>query len=480
MKRNIIKFTGLAMISALALTACHPDRVKEEAGMAAVLSLAIRNAASGNCAISLNNASLYYGAIVYHTVNNTNLGVADQGFLFSDYNAATGSSLTAAEYASSVGPTYNQKYDAFFTTTATWTTTNRNARLATQKTRLDIASASTQQLVGTGTLTCSRIPRTSCSVTGVTTATRAADLTNQVGVYNELANNGDCRKTDSSFLTAAAKYIFRGAPSNLPIQTTTGIFTNTSTNGTPQDVANSRVSQLATILPEYAYPKFGSLVSLGFGNVMPINKNGVAYTTDTASTTSTAFHGGTNLAVTAVDTCEGIGMEVAPTATATTKKPLTSAAEISYTLSQAGTAASTYATLAALGGTIDSGANVTTFTSPTASTDGVECNRSFRSKFNVSVALGGGKLGVSNSSSGDGGGSILLSSCIYGGTTAKRAIAQASIGAGLVAVGFIANTAQLPTCGEGIHGLAATVTAQQAAASAFTEVGSYSTFPNSN
>ncbi len=483
MKRNFTKLTGIALISALALTACHPDKVKEEVGQAAILALAIRNAASGNCAISVNNAGLYYGAIVYHTVQNTNLGVADQGFLFSDYNAATGLNLTSAEYTATTGPTYNQKYDAFFRTTASWTNTQRNARLAAQKTRLDIASSTTQNLVGTGTLACARIPRTSCSVAGVTTATRDADLTNAVGVYNELANNSDCRKTGPSFLAAMAKYIFRGAPSGQPIATSTGIFRNTDTNGTPIDLgANGRIGQLAQILPENAYPKFGSLISLGFGNLVPINKNGTAYTTDTASSSTVAFYGGTNLGVTPVDSCESLGLDLAPTALATNKRSLTSSVEIAYTLSQAGSAAAAYNVLAGttLNGTIDVGDNATTFTVPTSTTDGVACNNSFRSKFVISQALGGGKLpAVNNAGSGDGGATVLLASCVYGADSTKRATAQATVGAGLVAAGFIAASSQLPTCGDGV--LSAFTAAQRSAATLFTEMGTNSaSFPNTN
>jgi len=470
MKRNFLKLTGIALVSSLALTACHPDKIKDEPVMALILSNAISSAASGACAISINASGLYYGQIQHCAIN----GCAGFGlgatFVLADYNAATGKSLDATAFA--LVP-QNVKYDAFYSDTSSWGTTQRNARLATTKTSLDTATGNAwANHVGTGVLACARIPKTSCSVAGVTTATRAIDITNSTAIYEAIQANTDCRKPGYSYNSALAKAIFRGAPDSQTISLSTGSFTNTSTNGTP--TSTTGIATTATILAEKAYPKFGSLVGLGFGILMPMADAGTAFPTDTTSTTVDAFKGGKNLSVVPVPSCDSLGLfaGTTPDTPDSTRKALTPPAEVAYALSTNGLAAAAYA--ATVGGTsIDSAPNTTVYAGPVAA-DAQACNTSFRSKSPISMALGGGKLPVITGTSGDGGATSLLSLCVYGSTYTKRGRLQ-----GTLATGLGLAQANITECGSANTAFYKAELAKHA--TIFAEMGTTSTdFPNTN
>jgi hypothetical protein len=505
MKRNFIKLTGIAMLSALALTACHPDKVKEEPGLALLLSSAVRGAASGNCAISINLTGITYGAAINVAINQgaatpLNAGLAGantasvtgfaagataasvEQFTQANYESASGSTVTAQNFASYAAVPYNLKYQAFFTVRGDWTEAKRNALINYSKSYLDgmvpvslITSANnaaastafaalstvqqtainsflanlgatsfavtnggfpaTSQAVNAGTgiatfagvngtaaLACTRIPRTSCSVAGLTTATQALDIADITNTYNTLIANPACKKvttaqTAGDFESSLRTEAFKGLPAGTAVALASGNFISRSS----LDGGSTTVFTGNQVLASAAYPKFGSLVSLGFGNLMPINRTDTAY-----STTSTAYNSGRNLVVTNVDSCESLGLTVGSTpdvSIESARRPLTSSQEVAYSFSTAGKAASMYA----LVNTTD---------------DATRCNQNFRENFNVPLALGGGRLGVVRGNSGDGGQSTLLSICVYGGSATTRNFAKGLIGGGLGINAF-----QVPSCG---------------------------------
>lgn len=531
MKRNIIKFTGIAMISALALTACHPDRVKEEIGLAAILSLTIKNAASGNCAISLNLGTLYSGAILQSAVNSTTI------FTQAEFEQASRTTIgTGKDYTTYASVPYNVKYDAFikgggtydenarktdinsgkgatdlgvllgaFTlgagataTTPTWTasaasgsTTQTQYALfsADEKTAIvaatngAIASVAVLNTIvtnsnvaagagtadtlcqlitsgavstcaalnagltlaqrqtayatvvgayqarqayvnGTGILACARIPRSSCTFTALTTTDRAAAFTSIVKAFDAVNNNQDCRKPTSDFSNSMIRGAFVGTPKNT-------IISGFTTHSIPYVVANpnstvdvyTSISEGSTfpnnkIFPEAAYPVSSALsnISANFNVAFPLTIG----TTKQEVGNGIPYYKASNISVLAVDACEGLSLsgygpisDIAQTSTAlATRKELTSTKEIAYAFSAENTAAALYATTRG-------GANGT---ADAAGLDSFACNNSFRSKYAISVAIGGGKLPViSGAVSGDGGVTSTLTTCLYGGTATGRA-----------------------------------------------------------
>ncbi|BDA79808.1 hypothetical protein LPTSP3_g27380 [Leptospira kobayashii] len=513
MKRNFIKFTGIALVSTLAFTACHKEAVKEEPFLAALLAEAVKSAASGNCAISINHAGLAYGAVIQTAVINGGTASAIYGnaalngstttFTQTEFESAVGGTIASLGYNTYAEVPYNVKYDAFFkwdatkrNTALTWTKTFRDYFLfignlavgdntgaaaafptgtgaavvslvatggvsstncnsfvnyagtcSTATTTLAASFGVVDRTNGTATLACARIPKSSCSIAGLTTANRAADIDSASAVYNAVLGNSDCRKSGVNFPGALAKVGFKGLPHNVSVGLSSGTFVNTKTNS-----ASSSVDSLTRILPENAYPKFGSLVSLGFGALMPVNKTDAAYPT-TASTSNTLYYGGKNLSVTSVDSCESIDLGSGITTKVPEPKELTSAAEVSYSVSTNGSAAALYYDLANSASFSGAAASydATTFTSPTVS-DGIACNNSFRSKTSIPLAIGGGKYpsissGVSAGAKGDGGATSLLSICVYGGANvAARSYAKALLASGLTTAGTTTTSAQIPDC----------------------------------
>ncbi len=526
MKRNFIKLTSIALMSTLALTACKPDKVESEPLLAALLSASIRASASGNCAISINNAGLHYGAIVTMAVLNgggassvyTNAAIntgSVKTFTEAEFLEASGTTLAALGYATYALVPYNVKYDAFFK----WDATKRNNALAYTKTFRDYflfygnlavsdntgaaaafptgVGATAVSLVasngsatacdtfgevtttcaagistvaasfglvdrtnGTGTLVCARIPRTSCSVAGLTTATRAADITNQATVFNAVVDNTDCRKPGDHFNEILARVAFKGLPQSETVTLRTRAFKNTYTN-----LSTASVDSTTKILPENAYPKFGSLVSLGFGGLMPINKNGGNYPTDASVTSSTVYYGGTNMVVTAVDSCDAIGLGTGVTTRLAETQALTPSNEVVYAFSTNGQAAALYADITrqtnvrtgATDVTVGSGSGTSAqydsfaFTRPVQNVDDNTCNTSFRAKTTVPIAVeNGGKLPVLDVNSGDGGTTSLLSICVYGGANdAARLFAKQLLASGLTTAKSFGTvtSSMIPNCG---------------------------------
>ncbi|MCZ8344415.1 MAG: hypothetical protein O9301_15380 [Leptospira sp.] len=419
MKRNILQWTGIAALSALSLTACNPDRVKEEPILAVLLSTAVRGAAQGNCAISINVTGLYTGAAVSLAVSGAFDGAASNQFR-THYNAVTGKSIASAA-ALSAEP-YNLKYDVFFTDGNNWTDSNRASYvntlvLAAEGTAFDVAAPGTstrfnnlKAIRGTGLLACTRIPRTNCSLGGATTANRAADIQNQLNVYNSVVTNTDCFR--NAPITASLRTnIFKGTPNDisLAIADDPAGLNNPTSNG---DTSSLNSNQ--QILGEKMYPKFGTLVTLGFGSLMPMISGTSAHSVNASSLTR-----GSNINFTLVDSCESVGLPGGGFV-GTGGTPLTPAVEVAYTLSTGGSAASAYAAARSL----------TTFDpAQTASLEADNCNDSFRDKFSIPLALGGGKLAKVTGISGDGGKTALLTACTYGSTTGTRGTANGVLAA---------------------------------------------------
>ncbi|MDX1960756.1 MAG: hypothetical protein SFU98_19445 [Leptospiraceae bacterium] len=130
---KFLKTTILATLVVANMMTCS----KPSGGSAAniyLLANSIQSATKGNCAVSVNLESLYYGAIVQSAVSGGAATTTQSATAFDylDYNSVTGETLTPAEWAAIP---YNKRYDAFFTTTlnATWTQAARNAVLASAK-----------------------------------------------------------------------------------------------------------------------------------------------------------------------------------------------------------------------------------------------------------------------------------------------------------------------------------------------------------
>ncbi|TGL61268.1 hypothetical protein EHQ58_05695 [Leptospira ognonensis] len=501
MKRNIIKFTGIAMISALALTACHPDRVKEEIGLAAILSLTIKNAASGNCAISLNLGTLYSGAIMQAAISSTTT------FTEAEFTQASGTSIgTGQNYTTYASVPYNVKYDAFIRGGGTYDSTARNTDIATGKASVDAASylgiaaatcsaagttsgATLQAILdahlatfttaeqtslgavftaaggsvtgvrtafaggcgviagalaatytafggstatatayqarqayanGTGILACARIPRSSCTFTGLTTADRAAAFTSIVKAFDAVNNNTDCRKPNSDFSNSMIRGAFTGTPRNTIIS---GFTTHTyafvvahPTTDVVTPISEGSTFGNNKIFPETAYPVSPALsnISAAFNVAFPLTIG-----TTKQDESSIKYYKASNINLSQVDACEGLSLsgygpisEIAIGSTnIANRKELTSTKEIAYAFSAENTAAALYATTR---GAVQGTATATEL-------DAIACNNSFRSKYVISQAIGGGKLPVLNSAiSGDGGSTSNLTTCLYGGTAAGR------------------------------------------------------------
>ncbi|WCL49335.1 hypothetical protein [Leptospira sp. GIMC2001] len=528
-KSYIIKTIAVSALATLAIN-CHPEKVEDDALLAGLVASQIRGLASGSCAISINHAGLRYGAIVQTAVTqagtasgvytNATFNGGIDTFGQTQYEAVTGSSISAQGFASYSDVPYNLKYDAFFGTGGdTWTDAKRNAALVWTKTFRDYflfighlavsdnagaaaafptgAGATVVSLIaasgnpvscnsfvnyvtncaaitttlaasfgvvdrtdGTGTLACAKIPRANCSIAGLTTANREADIKSQSDSVAVIANEPACRKPGVKLLPNVQAAAFKGLPNTVPVSLVTGVYNQPN----PNPVTTS-IDRTISILPEKAYPKFGSLVGLGFGALMPINKNNQKFVLSAES-----YAAGINLSATPVDNCEQLGMNrgISVELPNDSQSELTSAREISYALSPSGTAASLYAgQISASGG---------------SSTDAIACNRTLRSKFPISVALGGGKLPDLQVTSGNGGETQLLSVCVYGGSEATRAFPKALLASGLsTATGTTITAAQIAVCGEGK--LTENRAALQNSAKLFEEVGSVkenTVFPNTS
>ena len=340
--------------------------------------------------------------------------------------------------------------DSFLNTTSTGSISNRTAAVAAFNAGLFPTAGSFlvayqtigtfQQISGTAALACARIPRQSCNVAGLTTATRAADILAITNNYNTVVSNRDCPTNTPNFNLLLAKAAFRGLA---PGVTVTGLigpfstFANTTTNVGSTLQFNSSTS----VLGQQAYPKFGSLINLGFGVLMPINRNSstAAYPTATSSGSPLAFYGGANMDARVVDNCDSLTMGLGPTPQATTPQPLVTVQENAYNFSTSGSAAGLYS-LFSSSTSIDSGANITNATPPPSGSS-TNCSLSLRRSFAVPVAIGGGRLPDSAPT-----GTQLLSICVYGGNATTRNFPKAFLSSGLTAAGISVGANQIPDC----------------------------------
>ncbi|TGN20700.1 hypothetical protein [Leptospira idonii] len=423
------------MISALAFTACHKEKVKEEALLAGLLSQAVRTAGQGNCAVNINLTGLSYGTLVQVAVSS---GTADTTFngakFLAHFNSLHGSSHTAATLNN---VSYNRKYDAFFTDKDTWNAAARATYLRTIETQAEAnnlagvgLSAATYGALkgsrGSAIMACARIPKSSCSYSALTTASRTKDLENQVTVYNTVATAQDCKKTPN-IEYALKTNLFNGAYAGEVFS-----FVDGSTFTPVNDGPSGSNTTSTSVLAERSYPKFGTLVSLGFGQLMPMIAATSAASTAYALTTD-AYTQGSNITATEVVSCEALGLPSGgPTATAAL--PLSPVREVAYSFSTQGQAASAYAAARTTlnGPALTNGSGVAS--TQTAFDEATSCNNGLRASYAPPLAIGGGKLGAVTGTTGDGGSTTLLTSCIYGLTSAGRAAPIAVIGATLAGI----------------------------------------------
>jgi len=515
----------------------------------AIVSLAVQN--GGSLSAIYTNASV-------NTGNVTTFGQTQ-------FEKASGKTIAQLGYTTYAEVPYNLKYDAFFTNSqdgTTWTLALRNATLAYTKTFADyfkftgyLAASDTANATasfptgvgaaavslagsggasavacstlgtftttcaaaistlaqslglpntasGTAALTCANIPRASCSFGSLTTASRSADISGQTSVLTTILTTKDCAQPNAAFPDSMRKYLFKGLPaaSFLPSTdsvTIPGYLPNTKTNA-----ALSSIDSTTQILPYYAYPKFGSLVTLGFGALMPVKEGTTAY--PTTSTTGTNFYQGSNLNILQVDSCEALGLNVGPTsnmpqsisngvATVNMRKALTPAYEIAYSFSTNGKAAAAYAairgysaatgTVSLTGTTVDNSntsvVNNSSLVPADLNGDAQACNSSLRASYSVSPVLGITKMPTLRAPSGDGGATQLLALCVYGGNSTSRTGAQTLLAGGLATANSVTLTsANIPACGEGT--LANYKVLQSAAAQKFGDTGltKLSNFPD--
>ncbi|MCB1192185.1 MAG: hypothetical protein H7A23_24300 [Leptospiraceae bacterium] len=327
---------------------------------------------------------------------------------------------------------------------------------------------------GTAIFACAQIPKTSCSYDSLTTKNRGNDLTDNVKVFNNLVQNSECKNTDNTnSLWGLAFKIFKGLPNNYGILAlresasapgSSWAFQNYDDNAATASFYGNK------ILATEGYPKFGTLVDMGFGDLMPVlnqkqnsinsssttspsnystfddtysgkyccEKNGddasnytftkgsgatMSYST---STTKPLFSKGVNLKVTSItESCSSLGLNYGPypNAPAPMKRLLTPVKEIYYSFSIEGKAAQAYAnfsdtsTTSVTGITSPSFAANIAYVQPTYN-DAVSCNKSFRKKTEVPEAIGGARpsnlLDELAVPYGDGNATSLISICVYG------------------------------------------------------------------
>ncbi|WCL49777.1 hypothetical protein [Leptospira sp. GIMC2001] len=510
LKSFITKTLAVSAIAAMAVN-CHPDKVEEDALLAGLVASQIRGLGASNCAISLNLATLYSGAIIQQAVNSTSLTGATI-FTEEEFEAASATTVAAGQTYETYGQVpYNVKYDAFIRGGGTYTADSRtadinsarnvvdvgayfgllaaavsaNGGVATicgsatlragvsgalttwygtytgdQKTTLDgtLTAAGTSHTAlsgginnagtcvatftaigarltteagsayqarqahvnGSAILACGRIPKSSCSLAGISTANRAAAITAKEKTYADIGNNPDCRKTDADFMNRVRTGLFTGLPRNTPVL---------GTVASPIDqigaISEGGTAANNQIFAESAYPVSSALsaISTNFNVAFPLT------TGTTAQASSTIpYYGASNINFTVVDSCESVGfigygpINAAATTSAAlqNRRELTSVKEIAYAFSTQNAAASTYAAISAV------------------VNDEIACNNSFRSKFPIPLAIGGGKLPeLANASTGDGGASSNLSLCVYGGTEAGRATSISLLTSGVATLSGI-------------------------------------------
>lgn len=508
-----LKLITLTSLLAFGIFAnCHKREIGGNQVNGLILGQLIGGLGKGNCAISLNLASLYAGSLYSVAAGNSTI------FTQANYEAASGSTVTAQGFSSYATVPFNRKYDAFVRPVdgSAFTTDNRNTALTSAKTTVNMlaymgvpvaicaknptattilatslaafrtgnlstaeATAVNAALIANGIaggtttveggfgncgaiagafaafygavgtsnaasaymtrlaytkggalLACSRIPRASCSLAGITTATRTAAIANQTATFEAIMGNSDCRKPEANFDVKMARALFLGMPKETQVRTgaiTGGIYTNRV-----EDEGSTSSFTSNSILPEQAYPVSTALMSISssFANAFPLVTGTTAYG-------EASFRDGSNINFSVVDSCEGIGFSPAlnPSPASTTPKQLTEAKEIAYSVSTNGSAATAYYTWMA------------TNSSSTATNDGIACNRSFRKKYAVPQVLGGGTLPDLNVAYGDGGTTGLVTACTYGGDATTRASVTGILGSTL------GGLAECPLAAQGVSSL---------------------------
>lgn len=439
--KSILKNTiAMGAIVSLAVN-CKPDKIEEDALLGILVSRTITELGKGNCAISVNATAISYGNVEQTVINGNGAGLGiNYTALITHYNSINGTSVSAG--ATYIAEPYNKKYDTFYTDAGSWDSTARASLI--NSAYVNAAFNTVKATQGTAILACGRIPRANCSVGGLSTENRAADINNAVNVANLLLNTPACRKSTALVENQLMNAALRGISSNVTLSS--GSFTpNTNTFGSNQSFSSVDANGFSgaggaagyihlegnSVLAERAYPKVGALVSLGFGNIMPVRTG----TTPWAISAS-EYTRGANIAATVVESCESIGLPGSGFV-ATGTNALTPVKEVIYALSPQNTAASIYANVVnATALTSDVGAagnrpiaGVGKPTLTQAVQDAYACNSAMRAKVAISAVVGGGKLDEINAVSGDGFNTRLLTTCIYGGNATSRGTLAAVLGA---------------------------------------------------
>lgn len=423
-KSIFIKTIAISAIVATA-TSCKHDVVKDEPLLAGLVALTMSNLGKGNCAISINNTALNTGAAIAGAVGGGGEAAGLFGGAFTaHYNAVTGKSILNTALT---GEPYNVKYDAFFTNLGTWDDAKRASYINTFITTALVGGlggpTQTQfqglgAIKGTGLLACARIPRASCSFGGLTTANRSADIDNAVNVYNKVTSTSDCKMSGTTYANLLNNG-FRGLSNTTGLNLATGAYTNPVSNAD-----TSTLNKTQVILAEKMYPKFGSLVSLGFGTLMPMKTGTTKY-----AQSATELTLGSNININQVESCESIGLP-STGFTVAQATPLTSIREIAYSFSTEGSAAAAYAAARGL--------TVPTYVASEPFEDAKICNNALRAQYKPAVAIGGGKLPSVNGAYGDGG-SSLLTACLYGKDATVRGTAATVLSSASTALAGIAS-----------------------------------------
>jgi hypothetical protein len=431
--KSIIKKTIAIGAFATVVVNCHPDKIEDDPLLFALAAQTVTGLGKGNCAISLNGTAFFYGNVEQTIINSSAsalLGGTDAAWV-AHYNSVNGTSVTGTTLT--LEP-YNKKYDTFYTDQGSWNSTTRAALLNTLAAAAPGALGVLKNAIGSAILACGRIPKTSCSVAGLSTASQAKDIENAIAVSNLISNTPACRRANSTTETAIKNTIFRGLTT--AVTTVDGVFTpSTSTFGSFLSFSSADQNSTAgagnyshlegnSILASNAYPKVGALVSLGFGALMPVREGSTPY-----SISSTSYTAGSNISATSVDSCEILGLP-GKGFTSTGTNDLTSVKEVVYAFSQQGAAAAAYASAVganAITSEIGAANNkpIAGIASPTASNaqkvnDAIACNSAMRDKVSIPLAVGGGKLDEINAVSGDGFNSRLLVACLYGNNSTAR------------------------------------------------------------
>lgn len=300
----------------------------------------------------------------------------------------------------------------------------------------------------TGLMACTRIPKASCGVGALTTSSRDADLKNAKATNFILNATDECAKPGDNFKKALIRSLLAGTPSDVDLSSY-GFSNNDSTNEGVTGSTTSKPFQGNKIIASKAYPKFQTLVNLGFGYLMPMKEGTTAY--DTTNSSETFMRNGSNINAVSVGSCDELGISRYPYPGHAQPRDLTTGIEVYYSFSANGTAATAYDAMSGVTGSATRGSSSYTdstgatvnYTTPSIS-DEVACNAALRKATSVPEALASAAGNsypytlpeVQSTSGGPNQGAYLLSLCYYGGkdATAKamvKAAIESTLGAGI-------------------------------------------------